>query len=371
MALDLHKVRIRQALKPRREPYWGAPLGRGRYLGLRKIDEQRATWIARLRTDAGTQTYRSLGYLADDYDYEEAKVDAVSWFKSVEAGVTEGPITIEQACKDYVTDRETQKGKGTARDAEARFERTVYGTLFGRMRLDQLRTPHLRKWREGLELGKSSSNRTLTSLKAALNLAVSNRKVSADRRIEWGEVKPHKAAGERRQLFLDVTQRRALLAAASGAIKDLMTAAATTGARAGELVNAPRSAFDARTGSMTFKGKTGSRTVPLSPAAITLFKRLAKEKLPEAPLLVRDDGKPWAHSDWDQLVRAAATKAELPTGTCLYTLRHSFITQTITDGMTTLDVARLTGTSVMMIEKHYGHLVASAAAKRLKKVSLI
>jgi hypothetical protein len=39
--------------------------------------------------------------------------------------------------------------------------------------------------------------------------------------------------------------------------------------------------------------------------------------------------------------------------------------------MTTLDVARLTGTSVMMIEKHYGHLVASAARERLAKVKML
>jgi site-specific recombinase XerD len=55
----------------------------------------------------------------------------------------------------------------------------------------------------------------------------------------------------------------------------------------------------------------------------------------------------------------------------LYTLRHSFITQAITDGMNTLDVARLCGTSLVMVEKHYGHLVASAAHERLSKVTML
>jgi len=48
-----------------------------------------------------------------------------------------------------------------------------------------------------------------------------------------------------------------------------------------------------------------------------------------------------------------------------------FITQAITDGMTTLDVARLCGTSVGMIEKHYGHLVADAARERLAAVRML
>ncbi len=58
-------------------------------------------------------------------------------------------------------------------------------------------------------------------------------------------------------------------------------------------------------------------------------------------------------------------------GVCLYTLRHSFITQSLMDGMTTLDVARISGTSLGMIERHYGHLVMNAARERLELVNLL
>lgn len=385
MALELHKVRVRQALRPRREPYWGSQIGRGKHVGLRKIDELRATWVARLRPEGGRQTYHSLGYLTPGFDWEEAKVAAIEWFKAQEAGVTGGPITVQQACERYVEDREAEKGVNTAHDAKKRFERTVYGTAFGAMRLDRIRTPDIRRWRDGLGLSKASSNRTVTAVKAALNLAVSNRQVTAEHRVEWGDVKPYKDATRRRSLFLDVAQRRALLSAATDhAFRDLLTAAMLTGARAGELVSAKVSDFDARTGTMKFSGKTGARTVPLPEPAVLLFTRLSKGKSRSTLLLLRSDKKPWAHSDWDELVRAAASAAlvppkpgsddepaRLPDGVVLYTLRHSFITQALQDGMTTLDVARLVGTSVLMIEKHYGHLVASAAAERLKSVNLI
>jgi integrase len=225
-------------------------------------------------------------------------------------------------------------------------------------------------------LKPGTSNRTLTALKAALNLAVKHRKVSPSAAIEWGQVEPLKGGKGRRDLYLDIKQRRALLKAAKGAVHDLIKAVALTGARAGELVKAKVSQFDARTKSMTFTGKTGSRTVPISPKAVTLLKRLAKGKAPTDRLFLRDDdGTPWAHSDWDELVREAAKAAGLPaephTGTCLYTLRHSWITTAITKGMSTLDVARLAGTSIMMIEKNYGHLVASAARERLSKVAML
>lgn len=122
---------------------------------------------------------------------------------------------------------------------------------------------------------------------------------------------------------------------------------------------------------MTFRGKTGTRTVPISDAAATLFSRVSRSKLPAALLFPRDDGHRWAHSDWDKLTREAATIAQLPKGCCLYTLGHSFITEAISQGLTTLDVVRLCGTSVLMIEKHYRHLVADAARDRLARVEIL
>jgi hypothetical protein len=41
------------------------------------------------------------------------------------------------------------------------------------------------------------------------------------------------------------------------------------------------------------------------------------------------------------------------------------------DGMTTLDVARIYGTSLAMIERHFGHLVMDAARERLERVHLL
>src|SRR6185437_4711019 len=134
---------------------------------------------------------------------------------------------------------------------------------------------------------------------------------------------------------------------------------------------ARRGAFDARTGTLAVTGKTGSRTIPLAPPAITLFQRLSRDKLPGAFLFVRDDAKPWGHSDWDELVKRAATAAGLPAKTCLYTLRHSFITQALLDGVSTLEVSKIVGTSLGMIEKHYGHLVQDTARERLAKVQIV
>jgi len=103
--------------------------------------------------------------------------------------------------------------------------------------------------------------------------------------------------------------------------------------------------------------------VQLAPAAITLCKRLAHSKLPDAPLVMQDDGKPWVRWDWDELVRDAARRAKLPAGVVLYTLRHSWISDACRNGMPLLEVARLTGTSLEMIQTNYGHVIDDAALR--------
>ncbi len=384
MAIALHKSSVRKALAPRREPYWAAPLSRGRFIGLRKLDDGSGTWIARYRDTDGRQTYRSLGFATEAFDLDQAKEAAETWFRSRDAGIRCDVLTVGDACRRYVEERETSKSKACSHDAHRRFERVVYGrihpktgkvqipenSLAGRP-LAKLRAAQIKSWRDGLGLTPAASNRTLIALKAALNLAVRERNVVATQSQEWIEVKPLPGANRRRDLYLDLSQRQALLSSATGAVRDLLEAAMTTGARPGELVNALRGDYDERLQSIRLSGKTGSRTVPLSPAAVRLFARLSKSKLPGARLLVRDDGMPWAHSDWDELVREAAAKAELPVGVCLYTLRHSFITTALTAGLSTLDTARLVGTSLPMIERHYGHLVQSAARDRLALVQLV
>ena len=74
------------------------------------------------------------------------------------------------------------------------------------------------------------------------------------------------------------------------------------------------------------------------------------------------DGKAWDKDSWKRPVKAAAAAAKLPDTTKAYNLRHSVITDLIGAGLDVLTVARLSGTSVAMIERHYGHLLADHAA---------
>jgi uncharacterized protein DUF4143 len=105
---------------------------------------------------------------------------------------------------------------------------------------------------EGLKLKAAAASRTRTALKAALNLAVREKHAPVLLALESRLVRPLPGGKRRRDLFLDRRQRGKLLSVTKGALRDLIEGTALTGARAGELVKATVSQFDARTKSMTF-----------------------------------------------------------------------------------------------------------------------
>ena len=385
MAHPINIAEDRKELPARpNEPYW-FNIERGQGVGFRKIDRERAYWLARRRPDDGgvKYEYHSLGEDRPEFGWKQAKAAAEAWFELRAGGVvTNNPELqiVEQACRAYVAERRASKSPACAHDADKRFERTVYGKPFGNLKLRTLRAEHVQKWRDGLGLKPGATNRTLTALKAALYMAVVAKSAPPALREDLRRVKALPGAVKRRELYLDRKARAKLLSCAQGAVRDLIEAAALTGARAGELTRATVSQFDARTASMTFvTGKQrrdgGRRVVPLSPAAVRLFKRLSKGRPGDKSMFLRDDGTAWAHSAWDEPVRAAAVAAGLPadphTGVCMYTLRHCWLTDTLRAGMSVLDVARLGGTSIHMLENAYGHLVSHAARAALAKVKLL
>ncbi len=371
MGFDLHLSRARKALKPRKAPYWDL-LQRGSYIGLRVLDGGRASWSARLYNDtAHKYQYRALGFLTPEFGFDEARAAALDFFREHTGGISTARLTVEDAAKDYIKDRQAESPGRTTRDAETRLERTVYGTAFGKTPVTRLTTPAIVQWRANLSTSAADRTRTWTVVRAALNLAVRMRRVPLTLAREWNEVMALPERGGRRDLFLDLAQRRAWVEAATGTVRYLIEAACLTGARSGELLGAKRGQFDGRTQTMTFSGKTGPRTVPLSPAAVALFTRIADGKKPTDALFPSPSGTAWTGFNYAEPVKKAAQRAGLPPGATLYTLRHSFVTQAITDGLSTLDVAKLTGTSLMMIERHYGQFVLGAVRERLAKVTML
>ena len=222
---------------------------------------------------------------------------------------------------------------------------------------------------EDVRKSKDSANRILSQAKAALNLAFRNGQVNSD--TAWKRVEAFPAVGVARTLFLTDKQVKALLAKADGQMKNLIKAAILTGARYGELGNALVRDFDKARHTLRLNGKTGERITYLSDDATRFFKELSKNRLPDAWLLVKDDGNPWGTSHHSRDFRALVQEAKLPKDTVFYSLRHYHISKALLAGMPAQVIAENCGTSVRMIEKHYGKFMPKDRRAMLNQVALL
>jgi hypothetical protein len=121
----------------------GRACWRAATLGFASSTVARGTWIARWRGEDGKQHYRALGHF-DEYD--EATKAARDWIAQNQQGASPKATTVEAACKAYEEALLLDQRRNTAKDVEGRFRRLVYGSAFGRIPLDRLKTTDVRRW---------------------------------------------------------------------------------------------------------------------------------------------------------------------------------------------------------------------------------
>lgn len=370
--MNIQQSSVRKRLDPRREPYWRA-LEPGLYVGFRKMaegDGSNGTWLARWRDpESGKQHWHPIGAVIEK-DYATASAEAVTWQVQCRQGVTRAG-TVKAALAAYVADCAIVKGGANA--ADARYccasiygdSATAYGRTFGAIRLDKLRVLDVKNFRDALLDGRSKAtcNRIMHRIKAGLNFAHRNQMVASDN--AWKLVPAYPNADKRREIYLTVTQRRAILKQCSPALADFLTAIMHTGARAGEVARATVGDYSRKDKTLRLvnrKGRGGAervRHVGLTAAAVELIEAHARLRMPALPLLVNDQGREWNGKHWAASLRDAVTAArkagaDLPRGRIVATcLRHSTITDLVAGGINPGDVARLAGTSIAMIERNY------------------
>lgn len=393
MATKIDTVESRSRLKPRPAPYW-TKLSGGCHLGFRKMTPaSHGTWIAQAYDSATRkQTRRSLGgfdSLPAHQRYDAAKKTAEAWFAHVGMGGTTDVVTVRQACAQYVAHVRADRGDETADDIAARFARWVIPDAeLADIALPKLTRKHVETWRRRLakapvlinphakkprtrERAPSSVNRDMTALRAALNYAHDEGAVTTD--MAWRvALRPIESADGQRDAYLDRTQRAGLIELSNADVALFLRAMSLVPLRPGALAALTASSFDRRLGVLTIgKDKAGrDRKIKLPAQTAAFFAGQARDKLPTAPLLARADGKAWDKDAWKKPVKAAAKAAGLPDTVTAYSMRHSAITDLVTGGLDLLTVAQLSGTSVAMIERHYGHLRADHAAAALATLAL-
>jgi len=384
--IDTVAARARLAVRP--DPYWQR-VRAGLYLGYRKGSAgTEGTWLVRFRSTERGQLWNPLGALdqfAAHERFDQALLAAQAWAQHLASGGAARSSTVLEVCSAYADKIRDDKGAGPALDLQNRYRRWVQSDPIASIVLGKLTRADVRAFRKRLvdtpvRLGKTGRtrirslvtvNRDIAAVRAAFNHALDERIVTSD--FAWRQpLRAFKNVEQRRGLYLDREQRRALLAHAEPEFGRFIQALSLIPLRPGALAKLTVARFDARLGVLEIgNDKAGHpRRIKLPDPITTLFIQAAGGRDPDRPLFIRDCGLAWDKDSWKHPLKRAASAAGLPAETIAYTLRHCAITDMVHAGVDLLTVAQLSGTSVKMIEKHYGHLRDEISSNALTKLLL-
>jgi len=373
----------RAKLKVQDRPHYRA-IAPGIALGYRRSTAG-GRWC--VRWYVGEQAYRlaTLEGVADDHqvadgtlvlNYRQAQDAARRHVeRALHAGGATGRYSVADAVADYVAFLRAERK--TADDAEKRLAKHVL-PLIGTKRVADLQQADVERVKRNMvrqdaedpdveRRSRDSANRVLSSLKAALNRCFRDPAKGIVTDAAWRKVEPFRAVGRARQVHLDPAEARRLVNACRGRFRELVTAGLLTGARYGELVALRARDFRSDLRTLTVRdGKTGARDVVLTPEGVRFFDGRAAGRHSDDVLLTRDDGAPWGKNHHSRPMKEAVARAKLPAGTVFYSLRHSYASQALLAGMNMQLLAENLGTSVRMVELHYGKFLAASRRKLIE-----
>jgi integrase len=394
----------RAKLPARREPYWTV-LSAGCALGYRK-GAKGGTWIARFRGDDGRQHYESLG-AADDardpdglsvFGFAQAQERARSWFdrnareQAGDFAPPDRPYTIADALTYYCADYLGRGGK--AADRLNWSAAAWINPELGAVELAKLSKARIVAWHqkiaetparlrtkpgaeqkhqaadsspEAVRRRRSTANRVLTILKAALNHAHHEGKCASD--DAWRTVRAFREADAARLRYLSDDEARRLTNACPADFRALVTGALLTGCRYGELAAMTVDDFNADAGTLRVRqAKSGKpRHVVLTQEGRDFAAQRAAGKPGSARLFLRGNGKPWGKSEQQRPLSAACMAARIDPAVNFHGLRHTYASRLAMRGVPLVVIAAQLGhADTRMVEKHYGHLSPSYIADTVR-----
>jgi integrase len=379
----------------------------GLHLGYRKLRGRKGrpavagTWVARHYIGDGAYMVERIGVADDTSDadgikifsfmqaQDRARAHMVRRAKSA-AGIA-GPLTVQAAVDAYLQILEAH-GK-SAVDSRHRAKAHIFPTL-GNVEVATLTTDLLRKWHtalakalprartkpgkpqqhrefndseEAIRRRRSSANRVLTVLKAALNHAFRDGKVPSD--SAWRKVTPFKGVDAARIQYLSIAEATRLINASDSEFRPLAQAALQTGCRYGELARLEVADFNTDAGTVAVRqSKSGkARHVVLTSEGVAFFRELTGGRAGSDIMLRKNNGTPWQKSHQLRPMADASARARISPAISFHILRHTWASHAVMNGVPLLIVARNLGhADTRMVEKHYGHLAPSYIADAIR-----
>lgn len=396
-----HRLESRERrgnLAQRPEPYWML-MSEGFHLGCYR-GAKVSKWVARYRQPGSDKGYikTTLGVVDDTEDangvtvlnFRQAQDKAREWHRNVEGGVgVVTSFTVGDALDEYI---KGFTGKDLA-NTKRRIEQFIRPAL-GDVRLAQLGSAQVRgflndrantparlrtrpgrkqKFRpldtdEARRKRKSTANRDLTVLKAALNLAYANERIGTDR--AWRTVKPFKNVDAARQRYLTDEESRRLVNAVGPEFRPIVQASLLTGSRWGELRSVRVRDFDAEAATVHLTDtKNGvARDCYLEGEGLALFTQSTLGKKPGDYVFPAPDGSRWSDSTQVRRMAVASEAATIDPVASFHDLRRSYGARLARAGVPMSVIAEALGHKDERItRKHYAHLAPSYVASTVRE----
>ena len=394
--LDTRSARAK--LPMRDSPYW-ISLAPGLALGYRK-GPKGGVWLAKIVRN-GLRQQTTFDVPADDafdpdgvlaMSYAQAQEKAREWFATVTkpAGPTD-PYTVKDAVDDYL-----EWFRATGRKSIKETEASVHAFILPQLGNDGVRslTPtRLRKWHaeiaaapprlrtkpgdkqkvrdtsedpEAPRRRRATANRILTILKAALNHAWHEGKVPSD--DAWRRIAPFREVDAARVRYLNREECRRLVNASPEPLRTIVRAALLTGARYSELGRLRVVDFHRDSGTVLVRtSKAGKlRHLELTAEGLEFFREITAGRA-GSELLFHRDGIAWGKSHQQRPLVEACRAANVNPAASFHTLRHTYASLMVMDGVPLMVVARNLGhVDTRMVEKHYGHLATSYVREAIR-----
>ena len=326
--------------------------------------------------------------------FAQAQAKAREWFENTKRsghGVSLEDYTVADAITDYL-DAYSKDGKGL-KITQSAIDTHILPRL-GTARIQQLTKRKIESWHRAIAESpprvrtrtgdkqryrdtsgdpdasrrrKSTANRILTILKAALNHAAREYPGISD--DAWRRVRPFKGADAARIRYLSDDESRRLINACEGEFRTLATAALMTGCRYGELTNLRVSDYDPDAGTVLIRESKsgGSRHVFLTDEGTNLIASAAAGKAGNDLLLPKADGCAWGKSHQKRPLELACQRARINPKISFHGLRHTYASRLVMQGADLMVVAKQLGHSdTRMVERHYGHLAPSYVAMSVR-----
>jgi integrase len=401
----LESKESRSRLASRDKPHYRL-LEPGLHIGYRRLKGRKGrpavagTWVARHYIGGQSYAVERIG-TADDFSDADGtiilsfaqaqdKARAHMLRRAQSANGIAGPLRVQAAVEMYLQVLEAH-GK-SAVDSRHRARAHIFPVL-GNVEVATLSTDLLRKWHAGLikalrrtrtKLGKpqqhrefdggeeatrrrkSSANRVLTILKAALNHAFRDGKTPTD--SAWRKVKPFKDVDAARVRYLSIVEATRVINASDPEFRPLVQAALQTGCRYGDLARLEVSDFNPDSGTLAIPSKSGkARHVVLTDEGVSFFRQLIAGRAGSEIMLRKVNGEAWRASHQLRPIAQACQRANISPPINFHALRHTWASLSVMSGVPLLVVAKNLGhADTRMIERHYGHLAPSYIAEAIR-----